>query len=235
MKASSITSITLARTAPAEYRVTYWNDGIARFDGVTGPRQGAWHASVDERWFAWVAKIAKSVEAGFARHHDDVATLVIDGAGDRFVYEASGDDEPGPFWTLATLVDGMVQRSGWVPIDGAGEEDFSAWASGIPVWWNVGEVSAAALADKAGVLVLAGSYGASATADALNPNYKERRTELIEDGGLVLDRDRLRLTRHIAFTSPSAAASVMLGSNMNGRRVWRNLNGVPWSELGLDG
>lgn len=234
MRSSSITSITLARTVPADYRVTYWNDGVARFDGLTGARQGAWTAASDVSWFTRCAKLARIVEPGVKGPTDDVATLVVETADERFVYEASYANEPGPFWTLSTIIDGMVQRTRWVPIDVLAEQDFSTWAQGIPVWWSVGPVAAAGLATATGVLVIAGSCASSATADALHQSYKDQRSALLEDGGLVQDGDRLRLFRHVAFSAPSAAASVLLGSNTNGRRVWRDRNGLSWAELDLE-
>lgn len=66
-------------------------------------------------------------------------------------------------------------------------------------------------------------------------SYRELRSQLIDDGTLVLDEDTFRLSRHLLFTSPSAAASVLAGSNTSGRRAWRDAAGRAWSELALDG
>ncbi|MFV0458506.1 MAG: DUF4357 domain-containing protein [Actinomycetales bacterium] len=59
------------------------------------------------------------------------------------------------------------------------------------------------------------------------------RTELIDDGTFSIHGDHFRITRHLHFASPSAAASVLVGSNTSGPSVWRDSSGHTWSELDL--
>ncbi|MFF7406047.1 MULTISPECIES: DUF4357 domain-containing protein [Streptomyces] len=52
------------------------------------------------------------------------------------------------------------------------------------------------------------------------------RELLLEDGTRVkLDENHLELTRRHVFASPSAAASVLDGTNYNGRTAWVDSKG----------
>jgi hypothetical protein len=234
LKIRSICAITLARIAPSEYQVTYWNDGVARFDGRSGPRQGAWDAHVEPAWFNEAAQLTRSLQPGRRISKDTLVTLVLDTIDDRLSYEASETDEPPGFWTLSTLIDGMCQRTRWFPLDTTGLEDFTRFGAGTPVWMTIAGATATGLSLDGTVLVLAGAQASTKTTSSLEEVYKRKRSELIDDGSLALDEDIFRLTRHMPFPSPSAAASVLAGSNTSGRRAWRNAAGRPWSELGLD-
>lgn len=234
VKMRSIVAITLARMAPSEYQVTYWNDGVARFDGRSGPRQGAWDAHVEPAWFNEAAHLTASLQSGRRISTEALSTLVLDIVDDRISYEASETDEPPGFWTMSTLIDGMCQRTTWSPLDTTGREDFARFGSGTPVWMMVAGATATGLGLDGTVLVLAGAQASTKTTSSLEEAYKRKRSELIDDGSLALDEDVFRLSRHMSFPSPSAAASVLAGSNTSGRRAWRNTAGRPWSELGLD-
>lgn len=230
----SITSLTLARHGQHDYRITIWSDGVARLDGRTGNWQGAWESHFDPQWFARVASLARNIEPGKQETSDSPVTLVVETADNRFVYESGDTHEPGSFWLLGTAVDGLAQRVHWVPLDVTGINDFARWATGVPVWMNIGSAVASGFAANGSIVVLAGGQASTTTSPSLGANYKEMRTDLIDDGAFSLDGDHFRIARHLHFASPSAAASVLVGSNTSGRRAWRNSNGHPWSELDLD-
>ena len=61
----------------------------------------------------------------------------------------------------------------------------------------------------------------------------EQRAQLEANGVFELRQDRFLLTRHLYFRSPSAAASVISGSNTNGRHAWRDDVGHSWADLDL--
>lgn len=234
IRARSITSLTLARHGYHDYQVTLWSDGVVRFDGRTGARQGAWESAVDPAWFDRVAALARDVEPGSVTSTDTIVTLVIETRGERYAFEAGDKHEPTSFWLAATLIDGLAARVHWAPLDVTGAEDFAKWAAGVPLWMSAGKVVASGLAANGSIVVLAGGRASTATSPSLEDNYKETRTSLIDEGALSLDGDHFRVTRHILFASPSAAASVLAGSNTSGRRAWRNSAGHAWSELDLD-
>ena len=234
LNARSISAITLARGAPTEYKVTYWSDGIARFDGYSGQRRGAWDAHIDQVWFARASKLARKLQPGYRLESVASATLAVDTVDGRLVYEAPETDEPAEFWALSTLIDGMCQRTTWAPFDTSGKDDFSPFSVGTPVWMNVGEATATGFGLRGAVLVLAGARASTSTHPSLEKAYQKVRSELIDADDLVLDNDGFYLTRHLLFTSPSAAASVMSGSNTSGRRAWKDSRGRAWSVLDLD-
>jgi hypothetical protein len=235
LRAASINAITLARMTPSEYQVTYWRDGVARFDGRSGQRRGAWEARVDQTWFTRASKLARNLQPGWVSATEASVTLVLDMNRDRFIYDASETDEPQEFWTLSTIIEGMCQRTRWSPMDTSGAEDFSRFGAATPIWMAVGEATATGFGLNGAVLVLAGAQASTSTYPSLQEAYQELRSDLIDAGDLILEKDRFRLGRHLLFTSPSAAASVLVGSNTSGRRAWRDSAGRAWSELGLDG
>lgn len=230
----SITSLTLARHGQRGYRITIWPDGVARFDGCTDTRQGAWECYFDPQWFAWVADLSRDIEPGKQETSDSPVTLVIETADNRFVYESGDKHEPGSFWLLGTAIDGLAHRVHWIPLDVTGANDFARWATGVPVWMSIGSAIASGFAADGSIVVLAGGHASTTTSPSLEANYKEMRTSLIDDDALSLDGDHFRITRHLYFASPSAAASVLVGFNTSGRRAWRNSKGHAWSELDLD-
>jgi hypothetical protein len=229
-----VDAITLARNTPAHYQVTYWRDGTARFDGRSGQRQGAWQAQVPSAWLVQAAKLARKLQSGYVSGTDSSATLVLDTSDDRLVYSASDGNEPPEFWILSTLLDGMCHRSPWLPLDTSGKDDFTRFAAGTPIWITLGDTAATGFGLNGAVLVLAGAQASTSTSPSLHEAYQRLRSDLIDTGDLVLADDRFRLTRHLSFTSPSAAASVLVGSNTSGRRAWKGSSARTWSELDLD-
>jgi hypothetical protein len=234
IKANSITTITLGRIGSTDYQVSYWSDGVARFDGNTGQRQGAWDAHVPPSWFARAAKLARNLTSGLRPSEQTAATVVLDTTEGRLVYEAQEADEPADFWVLSTLLDGMSGRTPWSPLDLTGDQDFARYDKGTPVWLSIAGTAATGLALGGNVLVLAGARACMATYPSLEGAYQRARTKLLDAGELAIEGDHLRLVRHTLFSSPSSAASVLAGSNNNGRRAWRDVAGSAWSELDLD-
>jgi hypothetical protein len=234
LRASSITSITLARSTPVDYQVTYWADGVARFDGRSGQRQGAWNALVDQSWFSRAAKLARNLEPGWRAEDDTAVNIVLDTDDNRLTYDAAQDNEPADFWVLGTLIDGMCQRTSWSPLDTTGADDYTPFGAGTPMWMSAGEATATAYGLNGAVLVLAGAQASTSTYPSLNKAYQDLRSELIATEAMQLQDNRFHLSRHLLFTSPSAAASVLIGSNTSGTRAWKDHTGRTWSELGLD-
>lgn len=230
----SITSVTLARHGHHDYQLTLWQDGVARYDGHSGPRQGAWEAAVPPNWFQRLAKLARRIEPGRVMPGDSPVSLVVETTSNRFLFVAADSDLPDEFWLIGTLLDGISQRVHWTPLDTTGEHDFAKWALGTPLWMGVGNATASAFGRSGSLVVLAGGYASPTTSSSLEPNYQTARSALINDGSFVLETDHFRLARHLHFASPSAAASVLVGSNTSGRRAWRNSVGRAWSELDLD-
>lgn len=70
-----------------------------------------------------------------------------------------------------------------------------------------------------GFAVMKGSTIASSTVQSMSANLKKHRDLLIKRG--IIDKD-FKLTKDYIFTSPSLAASIVMGRNANGRTEWKN-------------
>ena len=57
------------------------------------------------------------------------------------------------------------------------------------------------------------------------------RTQLLSEGVLTKETDRLVFAKDFEFSSPSAAASVIHGGHANGLIAWKNEKGVSLKEL----
>ena len=226
----TIESLTLARSRPTQYQVTLWPDGVARWDGRTGHRLGAWQARTSVDW----RKPMEELVRGFGQAPltaDDPDVVVVTETGDgRLSESAVIGQESQALWLLATVVDGIASSAAWAPLDIRDEVDLGPWISAVPMVFIQGSCFANCLANDLGLVVLAGSVASTSTAPTLEQNYADRRSELAEDGSFELVADRFVLTRHLAFDSPSAAASVFAGSNTNGRRAWRDTHGRTWAD-----
>jgi hypothetical protein len=68
--------------------------------------------------------------------------------------------------------------------------------------------------------------GALEPSKGLSAAFVRLRKHLLDTGVLVVDGDRVRLTKAHVFASPSAAGSVLRGYNVNGRVDWKDDQGV---------
>jgi hypothetical protein len=76
-----------------------------------------------------------------------------------------------------------------------------------------------------GFVVKAGSQVAGQVVPSMAPSLVAKRQELIELGVLVQKGSDLEFTQDYAFSSPSTAASVVLGRSANGRLEWKDEQG----------
>jgi hypothetical protein len=86
-------------------------------------------------------------------------------------------------------------------------------------------VKASAIYQDGEVTVLANSHASTKTY-AVNL-YSGLRQQLIDEGRLTLDSstDRMSFGENVSFSSPSAASSVVLNRNSNGRTEWKLTDG----------
>jgi len=61
-------------------------------------------------------------------------------------------------------------------------------------------------------------------------SFRKVRAQLILSGALVSDGSAYRLTEDTLFKSPSAAAATLLSRNANGRKEWKDKDGVSLKE-----
>ena len=76
-----------------------------------------------------------------------------------------------------------------------------------------------------GFVVRAGSRAAKQETDSIHAYLREIRSELLRQGVLRDVGAHYELTQDYTFASPSTAASVMVGRNMNGREEWKTAAG----------
>lgn len=76
-----------------------------------------------------------------------------------------------------------------------------------------------------GFVVFRGSTALKGTVPSLTPGYIAMKTELEANGKLVEAGELLRFANDVLFKSPSAAAGVVYGNNVNGREAWRTEDG----------
>jgi len=85
-----------------------------------------------------------------------------------------------------------------------------------------------------GFVVKANSLASAEEAPSLKgyfPALSKLRTELVRNGVLVLDQNRLRFTQDYTFNSPSQASSIVLANSSNGRVDWKDANGCTLKQL----
>ena len=70
-----------------------------------------------------------------------------------------------------------------------------------------------------GFAVFKNSIVANSVTPSVAPYIKQLREKLFEDG--IIDRSTHVFTRDYIFTSPSLAASIVMGANTNGRTAWK--------------
>ena len=88
---------------------------------------------------------------------------------------------------------------------------------------NVGPASAKAVELEGDFIVKSGSIARDTETATLNAGYKALRAKLKTEGALLPEGDNQTLTfkRDVAFSSPSAAASVVYGASMSGPANWK--------------
>lgn len=80
-----------------------------------------------------------------------------------------------------------------------------------------------------GIVVFANSEVSTTTSPS---NYTPLREKLIKDDTIQLNEDgKLFFTKNYLFESPSAAGAVILGYNVNGRKIWKNRIGQTLREI----
>lgn len=82
-----------------------------------------------------------------------------------------------------------------------------------------------------GFLVFKNSKAAFSTSPSITDNLVKLRDTLIENGTLLEKEGELYFPEDYLFSSPSAAASIVLGRNANGLTEWKLKNGTSLKEF----
>jgi hypothetical protein len=92
-------------------------------------------------------------------------------------------------------------------------------------------VKARGFDSEEGFVVKAGSQAAANDVGSLQPGYKGLKEELKQKNLLVPDGAHLKFAEDYTFTSSSAAAGVVSGSQRSGPKSWKNKDGKTLAEL----
>lgn len=86
---------------------------------------------------------------------------------------------------------------------------------------------------QAGFVVLKGSVASVRCADSLREKVISTRTQLIEEGAIVVHEDCYEFVKDVNFNSSSLAASLIAGNNRSGVEAWHASNEMTIKELGF--
>jgi len=82
-----------------------------------------------------------------------------------------------------------------------------------------------------GFVVFKGSEMATTTVPSFPRGFDSLREELVNGESVVEDQEKLVLAEDILFSSPSAAAAVIMGRSANGLLEWKNQSGKTLKEV----
>lgn len=93
------------------------------------------------------------------------------------------------------------------------------------------DTSAQGRDEPSGFLVLEGATGRADPVPSIHSYLLDKRQQLLDQGVLMPENGRLRLTANYRFDSPSMAAAVFLGRAANGRTEWKDAAGRTLKQL----
>ncbi len=98
---------------------------------------------------------------------------------------------------------------------------------------KIKNVTASGYLTPNGIVVLASSEAVLEERSSAKkwPSVMVQRNLLIENGGIVQERDKYVFVKDTEFSSPSAAAAVIHGGSANGLTAWVNENGESLKDL----
>lgn len=101
----------------------------------------------------------------------------------------------------------------------------------LELFLNSKGLNASALQTNEGIVVLEGSDVAESITKNLQNGYKDLRVDLINNDIIKLENGRLMFVKNHLFSSPSAAAAIIVGYSINGRNTWKNKQGKTLKEI----
>jgi hypothetical protein len=210
---------------------TVWDNGFCQLQGSAHYRPGAWQSRISAEQFQWLASVAISLGQQSSKRRTASQSLIITDEGREWRIEEQAVVSSSDFWIVSSVIDGIVSRAHWAPLDISGELDFYGFSLEPSVYLDSGESKARGHAANGGVFVLAGAVASTSEAPSLALHYQRTRQQMIEARQLQLSGDQLILREHVFFDSPSKAACVLTGSTSNGRQVWKTAAGDPIGRL----
>jgi len=82
-----------------------------------------------------------------------------------------------------------------------------------------------------GMVVFAGSIGLAKMTGSLYSSLKQIKEQLIKEGTVIVEDDKIRFVKNVILASPSAASAIITGGHRNGRLAWKNASGKSLKEI----
>ena len=224
-----IDSVTLLRVD--ESMTTIWDNGFCQLQGSAYYRPGTWQSRISAKQFQWLVSAANALGTETYKRRTASQSLIMTGEGREWRIEEQAVVGACNFWIVSSIIDGIVSRAHWAPLDASGELDFYRFSLEPSVYLESGESRARGHAANGGVFVLAGAVASTSEAPSLAMHYRRSRQQMIETQRLRFTDDQLILSDHVFFDSPSKAACVLTGSTSNGRQLWKTATGDPIGRL----
>jgi hypothetical protein len=101
----------------------------------------------------------------------------------------------------------------------------------IELQFKVKNIKAKAIQTDEGIFVLKGSMVSNTVKETLHRGYKTLRENLIKNGTIVKEGDKMYFAKGYLFNNPSPAAAVIMGYPKNGRTAWKDNNGASLKEI----
>jgi hypothetical protein len=89
---------------------------------------------------------------------------------------------------------------------------------------------AKAVVTNEGIVVIADSEVANSTVPSMTDTFKKLRQKLQDQGIIVQEGNKFIFSKDYLFSSPSTAATVVMGRNANGRTEWKDNRGKTLKE-----
>lgn len=210
---------------------TLWNTGFCQYVGSVHHRPGTWQTRVSAQQFEWLASAAVKLGSDSCRESAASQSLIMTAVGREWRFEEQAAPRDPNYWIVSSIIDGIVSKATWAPLDPLGKQDFYGFSLQPYVYLDSGAVKAVGHAVDGGVFVLAGAQASTSEAPSLNENYKVIRREMFDKDQLQYSDEKLVLMEHTYLDSPSKAACVLTGSTSNGRQLWKTAAGQPISQL----
>lgn len=96
---------------------------------------------------------------------------------------------------------------------------------------NVKNIKAKSYLTDEGIVVLVGSQATKNIKNSLSAGYNKFREQLIKNGILIETTKWLEFSKDQLFKSPSQAAAVIVGCQMNGRISWKTSSGLTLKQI----
>ncbi len=200
----------------------------------------AQHAITKPNWIELIAFTSPKLTKTEVRYLEHVFTKRL--ASEGLVTLENGTSPKSP--TISSedqdVMEEFVDRAsdvllslGYSVLRASNEVEAEVKQSGVSVTCIGPDANAQGVYGESGLLVLKGSLARKKHAPAFEGhNYFKRRTQMIEGGILSSSDDRHYVfTQDYLFSSPSAAATIVRGSSMNGLNEWKTQNGKTLKEL----